>query len=236
MAAVRRVALVTGATGLLGRVVTAELAGDDRRLGLIGSDGARLDALVAELGVGPDASFTHAADLRDARATAAAVEAVLARFGRLDIVIHAIGGWSGGTPVSEVDPAEFATMLDQHFWTSLNVLQATVPTLVKAGWGRILAASSPVAMDPAPKLGPYAVAKAAQETLFATVAREVAGTGVTANVVLVRSIRAATSGEPAAGGDRGTSPEQISATLRWLASDAAGAVNGARIPLYAATA
>jgi NAD(P)-dependent dehydrogenase (short-subunit alcohol dehydrogenase family) len=94
--------------------------------------------------------------------------------------------------------------------------------------------SSPVAGRPTPKLGPYAVGKAAQEALFATLGREVAGTGVTANLVLVRSIRAADAADADPGTDRGTSIAAIAATFGWLCSDEADAVNGARIPLYAA--
>ena len=79
-------------------------------------------------------------------------------------------------------------MLDQHLWSTLNVVRPVVPRMVAAGHGRLVAVSSPMATAPAAGMGTYAVGKAAEETLLAALAREVAGTGVTANVVRVRTI------------------------------------------------
>jgi NAD(P)-dependent dehydrogenase (short-subunit alcohol dehydrogenase family) len=225
-----RVALVVGATGQLGRAVTADLAADGHRVGIVGSDAGRLAALATELGL-PDGRWHPAvAALPGQEAATTAVESVAGHFGRLDVVVHVVGGWRGGASVADADLGDFEAMLDQHLWSTLHVVRAVLPRLLDAGWGRILSVSTPVATAPPPKLGPYAIGKAALEALFATVAREVAGTGVTANLVLVRSIISAAD---AAAGKAGTTPEQISATLRWLASDAAASVNGARIPLHA---
>jgi 3-oxoacyl-[acyl-carrier protein] reductase len=84
-------------------------------------------------------------------------------------------------------------------------------------------------------MAPYAVGKAALEALFGTLAREVAGTGVTANLLRVRKIDAEHARDAAdapKGAASWTSPEEIAAAIRYLCSDEAGAVNGARIPLY----
>ena len=230
-----RVAIVAGAAGGLGRIVTRELAAAGLRLALVGSHQDRLDALGGGLGTSPERWAGISADLRARADAERMVGAVIERFGRVDILVHVVGGWSGDAPVSEVADAEVQGMLDQHLWTTLNVTRALAPHLVTTGWGRIVAVSTPVAAEPPPRMAPYAVGKAAQEALLATLAREVAGTGVTVNVLRVRKIDAdhvrGTAGAPKSAGSW-TTPEEIAAAVLFLCTDAAGAINGARIPLH----
>ena len=79
--------------------------------------------------------------------------------------------------------------------------------------------------------GLYGVGKAAQETLFSALAQEVAGSGVTVNVVRVRAIDTA-AGEGGSDKAYATSPAEISAAVRYLFSDAARVVNGERLGLH----
>ena len=229
-----RVAIVTGAAGGLGRVVTRELAADGLRLGLVGMRLSRLEGLADELGLAPDSWFAQSADLRDPMAASAAVEAVIDRFGRADILVHLVGGWSGAAPVAELPAEQLAGMLDQHLWTTFNVAKALVPHLTARGWGRIVAISSPVAAAPPARAAAYAVGKGAQEILLTTLAREVAGTGVTVNVLLVRTIDVGheRDRERTPRNAAWTTPEEIVGAIRYLCSDEGGTLNGTRIPLF----
>jgi NAD(P)-dependent dehydrogenase (short-subunit alcohol dehydrogenase family) len=230
----RPVALITGAAGGLGRVLAADLAADGWHLALFGSSAERLAALEAELGLEPDHTLRVAVDLREADAAAAALDAVERRFGRVDALAHLVGGWTGGTNVVEAADDPYHAMLDQHLWSTLNVVRPLVPRMVAAGHGRIVAVSSPMAAAPSAGMSAYSVGKAAQETLLAGLAREVAGTGVTVNVVRVRAID--TSGvraaDPRGKGASMTTPTEISAAIRYLFSDPAAVVNGERIGLH----
>jgi NAD(P)-dependent dehydrogenase (short-subunit alcohol dehydrogenase family) len=78
------------------------------------------------------------------------------------------------------------------------------------------------------------MAKAAEETLVRSLAREVSGSGVTANLVLIRKLDAGHEREtaPTATNASWASPEEVAETIAFLASPSAAAVNGARIPLY----
>jgi NAD(P)-dependent dehydrogenase (short-subunit alcohol dehydrogenase family) len=194
---------------------------------LLGTRLDRLEGLATELALAPDRWHGAAVDLRDPVATAAAVEAVVARFGRADILVHVVGGWSGGTSVAETPLEAFGSMLDQHLWTTLHVTRALLPHLLAGGWGRIAAVSSPVASNPPAKMAAYAVGKAAQEALLSTLAREVSGTGTTVNMLLVRTI------DTAHLRDADPNPKNASsAALGYLLSEEGGVVNGARIPLF----
>ncbi|HET7704206.1 MAG TPA: SDR family oxidoreductase, partial [Candidatus Limnocylindrales bacterium] len=81
--------------------------------------------------------------------------------------------------------------------------------------------------------GPYAAAKGAQEILLRSLAKEVGGRGVTVNLVAVRAIDEKREREtaPSTKNASWTTPDEIAATIRYLCSDEAAAINGARIPL-----
>jgi NAD(P)-dependent dehydrogenase (short-subunit alcohol dehydrogenase family) len=230
----RSVALITGATGALGPVLAADLAADGWDLVLCGSDRARLEALEVRLGLEAARVLSVAADLRLADAAQAAVEAAHERYGRVDALAHLVGGWTGGTNIVDATDGPYRSMLEQHLWSTLNILRPLVPGMVAAGRGRIVAVSSPTAASPGPGMSAYGVGKAAEETLLAALASEVVGTGVTVNVVRVRSID--TSGvrerDPHGKGASMTTPAEISAAIRYLFSDAARVVNGERIGLF----
>ncbi len=228
-----RVVLVTGATGGLGRVVAATFAAAGATLGLVGTDRDRLTAVAANLGLPEDRWAPAVADLTDPEAARAAVASVTERFGRVDVVLHLVGGWAAGMPVVELDRVDVRAMLDQHLWTTLNVVQAAVPGMVERGWGRIVAVSTTFAANPAAKGASYAISKGAEETLLRVLAREVGSDGVTANLVVVKKIDTDHEREtaPSPKNATWTTPEEIAAVMRFLCTDDAAAINGARIPL-----
>jgi NAD(P)-dependent dehydrogenase (short-subunit alcohol dehydrogenase family) len=227
-----RVVLITGATGVLGRETARVFAAEGARLGLVGTDRDRLAGVAGDLSLADDRWVAGIGDLRQHDGARAAVADVTQAFGRVDVLVHLVGGYSGGTPIADLDPADVAGMLDQHLWTTLHVTQAVVPGMVERGWGRVMAVSTPAASEPPGKMAPYAIGKAAEEVLLRTLAREVAGAGVTVNLVIVKAIDEqgvrATDPKKASW----TGPDEIAATFRFLASDEAAAVNGARIPLH----
>jgi NAD(P)-dependent dehydrogenase (short-subunit alcohol dehydrogenase family) len=125
-------------------------------------------------------------------------------------------------------------MLQQHLWTTFHVVQAFVPHLVANRWGRVIVVSSPHASNPAAHDAPYAIGKTAQEALVLTLAQELRGSGVTANLLLVRAIDTehARDRDSTPQAVSLTTPEEVAAAIVYLCSADAGVVNGARIPLY----
>ena len=227
------VVLITGASGNAGRAVAASFAADGARLGLAGRQRARLDALARDLGLADDRWVPVVADFRDRVDAKAAIDGAIERFGRIDVLAHLIGGYAGGTPVVDHDPAEITALLDPHLWATLNLVQRVLPGMLDRGWGRIVAVSSPFAASPVSGGAAYAIAKTAEETLIRTVAKEVAGTGVTANVLIVKKVDPdyVRATDPTPRNAAWTTPEELAAAMRFLCSDAAASVNGARIPL-----
>jgi NAD(P)-dependent dehydrogenase (short-subunit alcohol dehydrogenase family) len=229
-----RVVVISGATGGAGRVVTKLMADQGAKLVLLGRSAERLPDLVNELGLEDERCLTIVVDLGNQDAVGSAADAVIQKFGKVDVLLQLVGGWTGGQTVAEVDPSDVADMLQQHVWTTFHLAQAFVPHLVKNKWGRIMAISSPFAAAPQAKGAPYAVGKAAQEALMLTLAQELKGTGVTANILLVKTIDVAHQRElePNSKTSSWTTPEEIAEAILYFASDEARMVNGARLPLY----
>jgi NAD(P)-dependent dehydrogenase (short-subunit alcohol dehydrogenase family) len=105
--------------------------------------------------------------------------------------------------------------------------------MTERGFGRILAVTSFTTQTLPAKASIYATTKIAQETFLRVLAKEVASSGVTVNVVALRQIDTehAREREPSPKNASWTTPEEIVATFRYLCSDEAAPINGARIPL-----
>jgi NAD(P)-dependent dehydrogenase (short-subunit alcohol dehydrogenase family) len=215
-----KLAVVTGAKGGLGTFVTeAFLAAGARVVGV--SRSIRQDdfahpeftALAAELGTGDAARKV--------------VDAVTLQFGRIDVLVHVMGGFAGGQSVAETDDAVFEKMLDLNYRAAFYIMRAVLPQMCAQGGGRILAVASRQAVEPAAMVGVYSASKAALLSLIRTIALENKDRCISANAVLP-----GTMDTPSNPGPNFVKPAQVAAMLTHLASDAAAQVTGAAIPIY----
>ncbi|MFQ6099898.1 MAG: SDR family NAD(P)-dependent oxidoreductase [Anaerolineae bacterium] len=231
-----KVVLITGATGALGSAVAREFARTEARLALNGRSERKLERLVAVIGLPAECICTVAADVTQAEGIESLVEAVVERFGRVDVLLNTVGGWSGGKPVGETPVEEWNRMLALNLRSAFLLSRAVLPHMLEAGWGRVVHVSSKSAVAPRAKQAAYAVSKMGLITLTEVIAAEVKGTGVTANVILPSIIDTPANRDamPRADPRKWVEPEHIAATMHFLCSDGAASINGARIPIYGA--
>ena len=218
-----RVVAITGATGILGAAVAARFAADGHRLALLARSEEKAAELAAGLPGGRERHAGFAVDLRSAEATAGALAGVRERLGPASVLLHLVGGYAGGRPFVENDDAEMSHLIDLNLWTAVHAIRAFLPDVAAAEHGRIVTVSAFVAATPTPKHAAYAASKAAVEALTLSVARDLAGTSATSNVVVLRQIGIEKPTEQR--------PEEIAATMAWLCTTEAGTVNGQRIQL-----
>ena len=228
-----KVAVVAGATGGLGKVVTQELAKQGAHLVLLGRSQDQLEALVNELGLAEGEPILFAGSLHQPGSLNEIVKTVMDTYGRIDILLNLVGGWTGGQSLEEVPADAVQNMLDQHLWTTFYLTQAFIPSLKQSPSGRVIVVSSPTATQPGAKTAPYAIGKAAQEALMLTLAKELEGSGATANVIQVKAIDTTNRRESDPTGKYAdwTTPEEISAAILYLCSEQARMINGVRIPM-----
>ena len=213
-----RVVAITGATGGLGRVVAARFAETGARLALLARSEDECSELLASLEGGHGRHIGVPVNLSDAGSASSAAAMVRDRLAPATVLLHLVGGYAGGRAFAESDDAEMSHLLDLNLWTTVHAVRAFLPDIAAAENGRIVTVSTFVAGAPTAKHAAYAASKAAVEALTISVARDLAGTSATANVVARRSI----------GDDKPTDqrPEEIAAAMLWLASPEAGAING----------
>lgn len=234
MALTDRVVAIPGATGAAGRAAVAAFAEEGCRIGLIGTDAGKLRSLAADLDLADGRWHAAAGDVTRADDVRRVVAEISGGLAPVDVLVHVVGGWLGGTPAVELDPADVATSFGQHVFSTLHMVQAVVPGMVERGWGRVLAISQPLAAEPGPRGGGYLMAKAAQEVMLRSLARDLAGSGVTANLLIVKTIDKdhERDREPTSKNAQWTTPEEIAAAMVLLCGDGASTINGARIPLF----
>jgi NAD(P)-dependent dehydrogenase (short-subunit alcohol dehydrogenase family) len=233
---VDRVMLITGATGVLGTAVTHAFARTQARVALAGRSRQKLEQLAGASGLPGERTLAVVSDVTQVDDVQQLVDAVMARFGRIDGLINTVGGWSGGKAVWETLVGEWENMLALNLHSAFLLSRATLPLMLDAGWGRIVHVSSKAAVEPRSKRAAYAVAKMGLVTLTEAIAADVKGSGVTANVIVPSVIdtpdnRAAM---PKANPEKWVPAEHIAAVIQFLCSDAGSSINGASIPIYGA--
>ncbi|WP_067457459.1 SDR family NAD(P)-dependent oxidoreductase [Actinomadura macra] len=149
-----RVVVVTGANGAAGQAVVRRLA----------VDGAHVVAAGRRpLDWNDDRVSPAVVDLLDAAATRAWAADVAARHGRVDGLVHLVGGWRGGTPFEDTDLDDWAFLHDQLVRTVQHTTLAFHPHLRAAPRGRFAIVSQHAAQHPKQNAAAYATAKAASE-------------------------------------------------------------------------
>jgi NAD(P)-dependent dehydrogenase (short-subunit alcohol dehydrogenase family) len=165
-------------------------------------------------------------------------EAVTAKHGRIDGLVHLMGGFTGGRPVADTDDVTLDRMLDINLRSAFYAIRAVLPQMRGQGAGRIMTIGSKAAAEPAPMAGAYAASKAALVSLIRTVARENSDRGISANIVLPSTMDtpANRAANPHADFSKWVHPRQVAKLLVYLMSDQAWQVNGAVIPIYGSEA
>lgn len=222
-----KVVLVTGANGGLGTYVTqafldagATVTGTSRKIQQSDFSGPSFSAMPAELSTREGAKVL--------------MDKVVARFGRLDVLAHTVGGFAGGQSIADTDDATFQRMLDLNLNAVFHILRAAIPVLRQSGEGRIIAIGSRAALEPGPGVGAYSASKAAMVSLIRTVALENKDAGLRANVILPGTMDTPANrmANPNADVSKWVRPAAVANLIAWLAGDAGKEINGAVIPVY----
>jgi NAD(P)-dependent dehydrogenase (short-subunit alcohol dehydrogenase family) len=243
-----RIALVTGAGSPigLGHAMTVALLRAGARVALLDKNKAWLDEAVREarsLG-GAQCAIPIVADITDPKAAAGAVEETISKLGAIHVLVNNAGTspWAEGMAPPgkssresrfwDISPEAWSRVIAVNFSGAFFMSRAAVLPMMAQKWGRIISVTT--SLDTMYRKGntPYGPSKAGHEALVATIAQEVEGSGVTANVLTpgggsnTNLIPKDTSAEYR---NALIKPEVMQAPVVWLASDASNGFNGMRI-------
>ena len=222
--------MITGAAGNLGQAVSAAFAAAGANLVLLDLNEDAL-AKVATAGAGD--VLRRRVDLGDPASIAGAVEAAVARFGRIDALCNLAGGFHMGEKVHEISADKWDFMMELNAGSVLRMAQAVVPHMLQAGSGKIVNIGANSALSGKAEMGAYIASKSAVIRLTETMAAELRSHNINVNCVLPSVIdtpqnRAAM---PKADPAKWVAPEALADVLLFLCSPAARAIHGAAIPV-----
>lgn len=220
-----KVAVITGAKGGLGSFVTqrfldagATVIGVSRS---IKPEDFRSGSFIALPG-----------ELSSSAAATTVIDAAVQEAGRIDTLVHLLGGFAGGKPLQETDDATLEQMLDLNFRSAFYTFRAALQHMQKACTGSIVAVGSRAAVESPAGLSAYSASKAALISLVKTIAVENSKFGITANIVLPGTIDTPANRAASTDATKLVDPARVAETIFYLASPAGAQITGAAIPIY----
>jgi NAD(P)-dependent dehydrogenase (short-subunit alcohol dehydrogenase family) len=229
-----KIVLIAGGTGGLGRAVSLAFLDE---LAHVSVTYRREDEFVAL----KNASGAHGSslegfkvDVTDEAAVRQLTAKLLADHGRLDVLVNAIGGYAGGTPLWELEPKVFEQMLALNLRSMFVLSRVVVPVMLKQGNGAILNVASKAAFDHAAGAAAYVASKAAAVAMMDSLAADLRGTNVRANSIVPSIIDTEANRKAMPGADfaKWPKPEEIARVILFLCSEDAKLVHGAAVPVY----
>jgi NAD(P)-dependent dehydrogenase (short-subunit alcohol dehydrogenase family) len=228
-----RVVAIAGIAGGLGPVVAERFGAAGASIAGADVSRERVDQVGAELGLDAERWDGRAVDLLDEEATRGWCLALLERFGRVDALLHLVGGWRGGEPLHEEPLSDWALLHDLLIRTVQHTSRAFHDALLAGDGGRFVLVSAKQAQAPSNSNAAYAAAKAAAEAWTLALADGFEGTAATANIIVVDAILTPSMREESPGEafPTFTPAEDIADAIAFLCSGAAEKMNGQRLPL-----
>ena len=230
MPAVPQTVVITGAAGNLGRAVASAFAAQGAHLVLID---LRRENLEQSHGAQSERQLFLPANLLDATQVQGAVQAAVARFGRIDVLCNLAGGFRMGDAVHATPDSTWDFLMDLNARTLLNMVRAVVPHMLEHGGGKVVNVGAFAAQKGAAHMGAYCAAKSSVIRLTEAMAAELREQHINVNCVLPTILdtpenRAAM---PDADPLRWVAPADLASVIAFLASDAAKAMHGAVLPV-----
>jgi NAD(P)-dependent dehydrogenase (short-subunit alcohol dehydrogenase family) len=228
-----RVIAIAGVGGGLGPAVASALAGAGAIVAGTDRDQGTLDAIPDGLRIPPERWDGSMVDLLDEEATRQWCMALVERFGRVDGLVHLVGGWRGGQPLHEAPLSDWDLLHDLLIRTVQHTTRAFHDQLAASAHGRFVLVSAKQAQSPTNANAAYAAAKAAAEAWTLALADGFEPGGATANIIVVDALLTPRMREENPGEEfpTFTPVEQVAEAIAFLCSDAGEKMNGQRLPL-----
>lgn len=236
-----RTAFVTGGASGIGREICKGLAAEGHRVAVADLNLEGATETVATITEAGGSAIAVACDVASTDGVQDAVFQTVDELGPVEILVNC-AGWDDFMPFLDTDEDFWDRIIEINYKGTLRTVHACLPAMVEAGWGRIVNISSDAARVGSSLEAVYSGAKGAIISFTKTIAREVARTGVTANVVcpgptdtgLLEGIVAASDdGEKVIGAmaravpmKRIGQPDEVASGVVYFASEAAGFVTG----------
>jgi NAD(P)-dependent dehydrogenase (short-subunit alcohol dehydrogenase family) len=177
-----KTALVTGSTAGIGLAIAKSLASEGAHVYVNGRTQERVDSAVAE--VRKQAPKAQVSGIVADFSGAAGADAVISKLGAVDVLVNNVGIFEP-KPFVDIPDADWYRLFEVNVMSGVRLSRAYLPGMLKKNWGRIIFISSESGVQIPVEMVHYGMTKTAQIAIARGIAESVAGTGVTANSVLV---------------------------------------------------
>ncbi|MDW5598174.1 SDR family NAD(P)-dependent oxidoreductase [Conexibacter stalactiti] len=239
-----KVCIITGASGGVGSAAARLFTQEGARVVLASRASDAIEALARELRAAGHDAIAVAADIATAAGARAAVDAALARHGRLDAAFDNAGTGHPGTLLADLDESAWDEVNGVNARGTFLCLRAQIPAIVSSGGGAVVVTSAVSGFAATSGLGAYPASKHAIHGLVKTAAADYAADGVRVNAVapgvtLSPVVKQLLAAEPAIAQrldaatplGRAAEPHEVAEAAAWLLSDRASYVTGAVLPV-----
>jgi 3-oxoacyl-[acyl-carrier protein] reductase len=175
-------ALVTGSTSGIGRAVAVTLAGEGVVVAVHGRDPERAEETAAAIAGSGGKAVVALGDLSTGDGRDAVARRVESELGGIDILVNTVGG-SVNDGWTAAAPADWVAMFNLNVLSAVGLIGAFTPGMRARGWGRVIQIGSAAGPNPLGSMAGYGAAKAAVANMSVSLAKDLAGSGVTANTV-----------------------------------------------------
>lgn len=232
----RQTVLVTGPAGNLGSAVVQRFNEDKAALILIDHHPDRLAERYPDLQDSTRGLLLPGIDLLERQAVQDAVDRAIDQFGKIDCLVHTVGGFSMGETVAELSDQTWQRMFDLNLTTLLNISRAVIPHLIQAKRGKIVTIGARPSLAGKARMSAYSAAKGAVLRLTESMSAELKSSGINANCLIPGTIDTPENRQamPDADTSRWVSPAALAEVIHFLCSPAADDIHGSAIPVYGA--
>ena len=234
-----RVAVITGAASGMGLAVARRLASVGNRVALLDLDGDAATGAAEDLRNGGAVALAMKVDVTDRAAVDDAMADAREELGPIEIMVTS-AGFDEFASFTDITPDAWNRMIEINLTGTFNCIQAAIPDMLAAGWGRIVTISSSSAQSGAARMAHYVASKGGVVGLTKALAVEYAPSGITVNTIPPGFIDTPMARRAEARGDlpsidavaartpvrRAGTPEDIAAACAFLCSDEAGYITG----------
>jgi NAD(P)-dependent dehydrogenase (short-subunit alcohol dehydrogenase family) len=237
-----RVAVVTGGASGIGLGVARQLVADGCHLAIFDVNGKAADAVATEIRAEGANIVSEEVDVADRDSVDSGFANVRAELGPVQILVTSAGIESFDA-VLDITPRKWDRIVAVNLTGTFNCVQAALPDMLAAGWGRIVTISSSSAQSGSPRMAHYAASKGGVIALTKSLAVELAGHGITVNTIPPSLVDTPMARQAEAAGDfpgvdviapmvplgRAGTPADIAAACSFLCSEGGSYITGQTI-------
>jgi NAD(P)-dependent dehydrogenase (short-subunit alcohol dehydrogenase family) len=229
-----KVVIITGSVGNLGLATARLFQAAGAKTVLVDRSPDRVREVFQTIAGSPDHLLVGGIDLSDPASLGRLIGQTLAKFGRIDVLVNTVGGYRGGKPTQDADPADWDFLFNVNVRTTLLCCRAVIPQMLRQQSGKIINVASRDGLRGTAGYAAYSASKSAVLRLTESLADELKAANINVNCILPGTIDTPQNRAAMPQGDftKWVGPSAIAGVIQFLASDASGAINGAALPVF----